>query len=133
VATQIISFPQHAISPAAPSVRPATESTPKSIPLPPRPAPFRYRGLHLVTSANLDAVQEHFATPEDTQERANRIVAQVEQEIERRSLREREHYLQGRLNFGASLPQELPVTTTEAQTTVAQRIFAALLSFARPA
>jgi hypothetical protein len=130
VATQIILFPQHALSSAAPSTRPATENTPKSVPLPTRPAPFRYRGLHLVNAGDTPQL---LATPESTQERAIQIVAQVEREIERRTLREREHYLQTRISFAASLPQALPVTPIDTQTTVAQRLFAALLSFARPA
>jgi len=79
------------------------------------------------------------STPEsarrNSQAQADRIVAQVEQEIARQAFREAQQQFHGH-TIGPSTPAKLftlPVAEIETPASVARRLFAALLSFARPA
>jgi hypothetical protein len=141
VATSIISFPFSGIGAPANQARPAYKAIPQSgpaantsvLPL----ASLRHRGLHLVGRATFSAAAM-VSTPEsirrNSQAQADRIVAQVEQEIARQAFREAQQQLHGR-----TTPTSTPATVItlpvqiESPASVARRLFAALLSFARPA
>jgi hypothetical protein len=135
VATSIISFPFAGMNVSADPAHPAPKAmrgTP-AVPL----AALRHQGLHLVPHTAAPA-REPFATPEsarrNSQAQADRIVAQVEQEIARQAFREAQQQLHGRTTH-LSTPATvftLPVQI-ENPASVARRLFAALLSFARPA
>jgi len=127
VAANILPFPQIGLSPSSlrhPSVQPQTSEALSSI------ANYHHHGLHLLTGTIPSA-----SAQETSQARANRIVAQVEHEIELQATRERELYLSGSPRKAANL-RRLPssiVAEIETPASIARRLFAALLSFARPA
>ena len=127
MAANIIPFPQIALSSSSPrhaSAQPQTSEVLASI------AISHHRGLHLLTGAIPSAPAQ-----ETSQQRANRIVAQVEHEIELQATRERELNLHGLPRTTAKL-RRLPssiVAEIETPASIARRLFAALLSFARPA
>jgi hypothetical protein len=127
VAANIIPFPQIGLAPSSlrhASAQPQTSEALASI------ATYQHRGLHLLTGAIPSA-----PTQETSQQRANRIVAQVEHEIELQATRERELYLHGLPRTTAHL-RRLPsslVAEIETPVSIARRLFATLLSFARPA
>ena len=109
-------------------LRPATSTT--TLPL----ASLRHRGLHIVdrASASFSATR---SPRRDSQAQADRIVAQVEQEIAARAFREAQQKLHGRFNRPSTQAtvHTLPVAEIETPASVTRRLFAALLSFARTA
>ncbi len=135
MATSIISFPFSGMAaPAHKAVqRSGVAANTSALPF----ATLRHHGLHLVNRASASAAAS-FSTPEsarrNSQAQADRIVAQVEQEIARQAFREAQQQLHGR-----TTPLSTPATVftlpvqTETPASVARRLFAALLSFARPA
>ncbi len=135
MATSIISFPFSGTTASADQARlmsnairrPHSAAKISTAPV----AALRHRGLHLVNAA---ASASNFAH-HSSQAQADRIVAQVEQEIARRAFREAQQQIHGR-SITPSTPARvftLPVAGAESTTGIARRIFAALLSFARPA
>jgi hypothetical protein len=110
VAATLISFPQSRNAYAAIAAVP-TET-------------MRSRGLHLVTSG-----VKISSTSASTQAQANRIVAQIEQEIARQAYSRN----QRSLGFRAPVTPLHPVHEMETPASVARRIFHALKSFARSA
>jgi len=126
VAISILSFPQPVIAHSPGSAR--TSRSPAASVL---PAPtLRHRGLHLVTGA-----PEPAAKSSRSSSQSERIVAQVEREIALRISRQHQEKLSGN---GSTKPSRaalytLPIAETESPASVARRLFAALLSFARPA
>lgn len=127
MAANIIPFPQIGLAPS--SLRHTSAQPQPSVALA-SIANYRHRGLHLLTGAIPSATAQ-----ETSQARANRIVAQVEHEIELQATRERELYLHDSPRKTANL-RHLPssiVAEIETPVSVARRLFSALLSFARPA
>jgi len=138
VATSIISFPFSGVGAPAYQARPVHEALQQqgsaannsSLPL----ASLRHRGLHLVGRIASSGAVTPESARRDSQAQADRIVAQVEQEIARQAFREAQQQLHGRTAV-TSTPATvftLPVPV-ETPAGVARRLFAALLSFARPA
>ena len=142
MATSIISFPfsgkaasTYQMNPVGDAVRqPHPTVDTALLPL----ATLRHRGLHVVGAAASSATASlsiRGAAQSTSQAQANRIVAQVEQEIARQALREAQQRTHGRA-IASSAPApifSLPSAEIETPASVARRIFAALLSFARPA
>ena len=138
MATSIISFPFSGIAAPANQTRPAYKAIHQPgptantsvLPL----TTLRHRGLHLVGRATSSALSTPESARRSSQAQADRIVAQVEQEIARQAFREAQQQLHGH-----TTPSSTPATVftlpvqLESPASVARRLFAALLSFARPA
>jgi hypothetical protein len=137
VAVSIISFPlsgnarsveARPAQKASSRLRPAASTT--ALPF----ASLRHRGLHIINraSASFPAAS---SPRRDSQAQADRIVAQVEQEIANRAFREAQQRLHGHTNRPSTQAtvHTMPVTEIETPASVARRLFAALLSFARTA
>ena len=138
MATSIISFPFSGIAAPANQTHPAYKAIHQPgptantsvLPL----TTLRHRGLHLVGRATSSALSTPESARRSSQAQADRIVAQVEQEIARQAFREAQQQLHGHTTT-PSTPATvftLPVQL-ESPASVARRLFAALLSFARPA
>ena len=128
MAISILSFPQPVIAHSPGSAR--TSRSPAASVL---PAPtLRHRGLHLVTGAPEPAAK---SSRSSSQSQAERIVAQVEREIALRISRQHQEKLScnGSTKPSRAALYTLPIAETESPASVARRLFAALLSFARPA
>jgi len=96
---------------------------------------LRHRGLHLVPASTEPASTRSTSNRSNSQAQADRIVAQVEQEIAIRAFRQRQSQINGNAP-ATSTPANLytlPIAETETAASVARRLFDALLSFARPA
>ena len=142
MATSIISFPFSGLATPTDGARPAYKAVRQqgfaanTSALP--SATLRHRGLHLVGPA-ISSRAAMVSTPEsarrNSQAQADRIVAQVEQEIAIRAFRQRQSQINGNAP-ATSTPAHLytlPIAETETAASVARRLFDALLSFARPA
>jgi hypothetical protein len=96
---------------------------------------LRYRGLRLVTTAQEPLSERAKSGRIHSQAQADRIVAQVEREIALKAIRQRQAQINGhapKSSTSATL-YTLPIAEAETAASVARRLFAALLSFARPA
>ena len=125
MAMSILSFPQsvlaHTSRSSAVSILPAYT--------------LRHRGLHLISTAPEPAAIYGKSGRSSSLSQAERIVAQVEREIALRASRQHQE------KFNRNAPTKpsmavlytLPIAETESPASIARRLFAALLSFARPA
>jgi len=102
------------------------------------PAPastLRRNGLRLVPASSEPAASQSKSNRSNSQAQANRIVAQVEREIALQANRRHHAQINGHTSapHPSAIVYTLPVPEAETPAGVARRLFAALLSFARPA
>lgn len=125
--SSIIAFPRPI---SARSAKPVLSALPSA-----STSSLRHHGLHLVTVSRRPISDQAKSRCSNSQAQADRIVAQVEREIALEAIRQRQAQINGhapRPSTSAAL-YTLPIAEAETTASLAHRLFAALLSFARPA